>query len=191
MAVISLVASSGCNKTDELIPDETFGLKSAQPHTVTLPFEANLLGELVSFDQEATDCIDEGYLGRVILNASGNATQMGKVTFTLNFCALGPDDPNVPGDDNMYAGSSAELVAATGDKLFLYLEGGTVILGRTDVHPEYVTDYFRDIVTITGGTGKFDGAEGKLQMDDYDTNIDDYSHHHWTGEITLLKGKRK
>ena len=56
---------------------------------------------------------------------------------------------------------------------------------------EYVTDYFRDIVTITGGTGKFDGAEGKLQMDDYDTNIDDYSHHHWTGEITLLKGKRK
>jgi len=28
-------------------------------------------------------------------------------------------------------------------------------------------------------------------MDDFDTNFDEYSHHHWTGEITLVKGKGK
>ncbi|MDT8417030.1 MAG: hypothetical protein RQ864_04395 [Lutibacter sp.] len=188
MAVISLVA--GCNETDEFNTDEDFQLKSAQPREITVPFEVNLLGELVSFDQEDADCTGEGYLGRVILDASGTATHMGKVSLTFNFCALGPDDPDVPGEDYKYAGSEAVLVAANGDRLFLYLEGGTVIIGRTDDHPEYVTDYFRDIVTITGGTGRFEGASGELQMDDYDTNIDAYSHHHWTGEITLVKGKK-
>jgi len=184
MAVVSFMAS--CNTTDDPVSNDSFLKKT---HTVTVPFEADLLSELVSFDQEDAYCTDEGYLGRVILDATGNATHMGNVTLTFNFCCLGPDDPNIPGEDNKYAGSSAVLVAANGDKLFLCLEGGTVIIGRTDDHPEYVVDYWKDKITITGGTGRFEGAEGELQMDDFDTNIDEYSHHHWTGEITLVKGK--
>ncbi len=194
MIMLSIGLIISCSKPDPISTghDLNMGLKKGkiETKTVTVPFEVNLLGELVSFDLEAADCIDEGYLGRVILEANGTATHMGKVSLTFNFCALGPDDPDVPGEDNMYAGSSAVLVAANGDKLFLNLEGGTVIIGRTDDHPEYVTDYFRDIVTITGGTGRFEGATGELQMDDFDTNIDEYSHHHWTGTITLVKGKR-
>ncbi|MDF1570914.1 MAG: hypothetical protein RQ743_12555 [Bacteroidales bacterium] len=188
MAAFSLVA--GCDKTDEFIPDEDFQLKSVQLHEVTVPFEVNLLGQITNVDLEATECTDEGYYCRVIVESTGTATHMGKVSLTFNFCTYGPDDPDVPGEDNKYAGSSAVLVAANGDELFLYLEGGTVIVGRTDDHPDYVVDYWRDPIEILGGTGRFEGASGTLQMDDFTTNIDTYTHHQWTGEITLVKGKK-
>jgi hypothetical protein len=184
IAVISLVA--GCSKINDLISDELSG----QPIKVTVPFEANLLGEITTLDSENPECIDKGYAYHVIVEASGTATYMGKVSLTFDFCTLGPDDPDIPGADNKYAGSSSVLVAANGDKLFLYTEGGSVIDGRTDDQPDYVVAYWRDTFTITGGTGKFEGASGKLQMDDFSTNIDTYSHHHWYGKITLVKGKR-
>jgi hypothetical protein len=173
--------------SDELSVNE---LKSAQPITVTVPFEANLLGEVTNIDTENIECIDAGFFVKPTVDASGNATHMGKVSVILSFCAYGPDDPEVPGDDNKYAGSEAVMSAANGDKLFLYLEGGTVIYGRTDAHPDYVIDYWQDKVTITGGTGRFEGATGLLQMDDFSSNIDPYMHHHWTGTITLVKGKK-
>ena len=189
MAVISLTA--GCNKTDDQFLDESVELKSAQPHEVTVPFEVNLLGEITNMDFEAQECIDEGYAIRVIVETSGNATHMGKVSLTFDFCTAGPPDPNIPGSFYTYAASSSVLIAANGDKLFLYGEGSSGIIGRTDDHPDYVTDYWRGNITITGGTGRFEGASGELKSDDYCTNIDDYTHHHWTGSITLVKGKRK
>ena len=185
MAVISLAA--GCSKTDDQISDES----KSQPVTVTVPFEANLLGEITKLDSENPECKDEGYGYHAIVIARGTATHMGLVSITLDFCTYGPDDPNIPGADNKYASSSSELVAANGDKLFLYIEGGSVIDGRTDDHPDYVVDYWRDKIIITGGTGKFEGASGELQTDDFNTNIDTYAHHHWYGEITLVKGKRE
>ncbi|MBP1668794.1 MAG: hypothetical protein H6Q21_1160, partial [Bacteroidetes bacterium] len=47
--------------------------------------------------------------------------------------------------------------------------------------------YWRDPFEILGGTGKFKGATGKGTTDDYNSSEDPYSHHHWTGTITLLK----
>jgi hypothetical protein len=188
MAVISLVA--GCNKNDELTADENLQLKRAQPHLVNVPFEANMLSKLTNLDLENTECLEEGYVCKVTLEVEGTAAHMGKVHTIFNFCALGPDDPNIPGEDAKYSGSTCVMVAANGDELFLSLEGGSVITGRTEDHPDYVVDYWKDKVNITGGTGRFEGASGELQMDDYDTNIDTYSHHHWTGIITMLKGKK-
>lgn len=188
LAVIILVA--GCNKINEFKVDEDLQLKSAQPHKVTVPFEVNLLGKITNLIDDDQECINEGYAYHVVVESSGNATHMGRVSLTFDFCTAGPPDPNIPGSFYTYAGASSEMIAANGDKLFLYNGGGSGILGRTDDHPDYVTDYWRGIQIITGGTGRFEGASGELLVDDYCTSIDDYTHHHWTGEITLVKGKK-
>lgn len=186
-AIIGLLA--GCNKTDEFIENEIPELKKAQIE-VTVPFEVNLLGEITELIFDDPECLDEGYPVRAVVETTGNATHMGKVTLTFNFCSGGAPDPAIPNSLYTFAASTSEMTAANGDKLFLYLEGGTVIYGRTDAHPDYVDDYWRGIVTITGGTGRFEGASGELQVDDYTTSIDDYTRHHWTGKITLAKDKK-
>lgn len=180
---------SGCSK-DEVTTNNEELLKSAQPVKVTLPFEAHLLGNMVIADFENPECIQEGYAAHVIVEAEGTATHMGKVNVTFDFCAIGPDDPDIPGEDYKYTGGIFTLEAANGDQLFIDMEGSSVIVGRTEDHPEYVVDYFRYKITILGGTGRFEGASGELHADDYDTNLNDYSVHNWYGEITLVKGKR-
>ena len=187
MAVISIVA--GCDKTDDLISDESVELKSAQPHEVTVPFEANLLGEITNVDFEAPECIDEGYAAHVIVEASGNATQMGKVSLTFNFCSGGAPDPDIEGSVYTYAGFTADLIAANGDVLFLSYSSGSAIGGRLAEHPDHVYEYWGGTVEVLGGTGKFEGAKGNLTADDYVSTLDDYTHHRFYGELILLKGK--
>jgi len=187
MAVISLVA--GCNKTDEFVIDDSVELKSAQPQKVTVPFEANLLGEIASIDWEAQECIEEGYFVRVIVETTGNATHMGNVSLTFNFCSGGAPDPNIEGSKYTYAGSTADLIAANGDVLYLSFDDGIVMNGRTDEHPDDVYEYWRTPVSVLGGTGRFEGATGDLSSDDYVTT-DDQTHHRFYGKITLLKGKK-
>lgn len=187
MAIISLVAR--CDKADEFKADEEVQLKSAQPHKVTVPFEVNLLGEITNVDFEAQECIDEGYAARVIVECSGNATHMGKVSFVFNFCSGGAPDPDIEDSKYTYAGSDADLIAANGDVLYLSFDDGIVMDGRKDEHPEDVYEYWETPVRVLGGTGRFEGAEGELSSDDYVTT-DDITHHRFYGEITLLKGKK-
>ncbi|MBW6536115.1 MAG: hypothetical protein K0B11_13995 [Mariniphaga sp.] len=185
-ALIGLL--TGCNKTDAFTDDETADLKKAQVE-VTVPFEVNLLGEITELIFDDQECLDGGYPVRAVVETSGNATHMGKVTLTFAFCTGGAPDPAIPNSVYTFAASSFELTGANGDKLFLYNGGDAAILGA-NVHPDYVTDYWTSIAIVTGGTGRFEGASGELQMNDYCTSIDDYTHHHWTGEITLVKGKK-
>ena len=83
----------------------------------------------------------------------------------------------------------AYFVAANGDSLFVYVSG-QVIGGRMDDHPDYVVSYFRDPFIIKDGTGRFKGATGGGTTDDYNSSQDIYSHHHWVGTITMMKGKK-
>jgi len=172
-----------------LISDECVELKSAQSITVTLPFEANLLGEIRTL-VESEECTNEGYAGRAIVECSGTATHMGKVSCTFDFCSAGPPDPNIEGSIMTYAGSTGELVAANGDVLYLSFPGGSIINGRLDHHPDHVYGYWGGTMTVLGGTGKFEGAKGELTEDDYGSTLDDYTHHRFYGEITLVKGKK-
>ena len=41
---------------------------------------------------------------RVIVDFEGTATHFGKICGTFNFCAGGPDDPDVEGPDQAYEG---------------------------------------------------------------------------------------
>ncbi|WP_372950344.1 hypothetical protein [Mariniphaga sp.] len=180
---------AGCEKTAEFFENETPDLKSAQPQKITVPFEANLLGEIASIDWEAQECIEEGYFVRVIVETTGNATHMGKVSLTFNFCSGGAPDPNIEGSKYTYAGSTADLIAANGDVLYLSFDDGIVMNGRTDEHPDDVYEYWRTPVSVLGGTGRFEGATGDLSSDDYVTT-DDQTHHRFYGKITLVKGKK-
>ena len=179
---------AGCSK-DEVTPNNEELLKSAQPVTVTVPFEAHMLGTPILIDFENSECAQQGNPVHVIAEAEGTATHMGKVHITFDFCA-GGQDPDITVPHMTVGGGSYVLTAANGDELFLSTKGGAVLFGRTDEHPETVIDYWKYPYTITGGTGNFEGATGEIFTDDYDTSLNEQSVHNWYGEITLVKGKR-
>jgi hypothetical protein len=114
---------------------------------------------------------------------------MGKVHITFDFCA-GGEDPEITVPHMTVGPGSYVLTAANGDELFLSTEGGAVIFGRTDEHPETVIDYWKYPYTIIGGTGNFEGAAGEIFTDDYDTSLNEQSVHNWYGTIKLVKGKK-
>jgi hypothetical protein len=148
--------------------------------TVTMPFRADFIGNYVSVLPSAI-CGEDSWM-MVTNEGSGTGTFLGRFTHHMEFCcelATG-----------IYPGAfmRAYFVAANGDSLFVAC-AGQVMEGRAEGHPDYVTSYFRDPFVIEGGTGRFKGARGKGTTDDYNSSLDPYSHHHWTGTITLVKGK--
>ena len=181
---------TGCSK-DEVVPNNEELLKSAQPYTVTLPFKADFVNTFL--EQTGPDPIcgmwdpENGQFWMMVYGeGGGTATHLGKFTHHFEFC-----NDWVSG---IYPGPSgymeAYFVAANGDSLFLHVEG-QVIDGRLDHHPEDVIAYFTDPWEIIGGTGIFEGATGHGMTDDYvRESLPDNSFHHYTGEITLVKGKR-
>ena len=185
MTVFSIIAA--CNKTDELGFDEELtdiSLKKAQV-MVTVPFEATFTGDYVYIyfrpNEEMEEC-DEIFFCRVGVEFQGTGTQLGKFTGYFDFCACGPG--------GQYGPTVSEMVAANGDILYVSSEGH-VKGGRLPDHPEHVVSYWRDPFVILGGTGRFEGATGAGMTDDYNSSLDNNSHHHWTGTINLVKGKPK
>ncbi|QGY44762.1 hypothetical protein GM418_14120 [Maribellus comscasis] len=189
MLLLSLFFVAACSKTDDPVLEDSLLLKSAQPISVTVPFEAHMLGTPILIDFENSDCAQEGNPVHVIAEAEGTATHMGKVHITFEFCA-GGEDPEITVPHMTVGPNSLVMTAANGDELFLSTEGGAVIFGRTDEHPENVIDYWKYPYTITGGTGNFEEAEGVIYSDDYDTSLNEQSVHNWYGTIKLIKGKR-
>ncbi|MGQ1786543.1 hypothetical protein [Saccharicrinis sp. GN24d3] len=189
MTYLGLVLA--CAQSDDVVDEMSdTSLKSGRTHTVTLPFEANFLGEYTNVIYPDSTC-DESYNCRVFVDYTGTATHLGKMYGSFEFCACGPDDPNIEGPDGKYTGGETCFHAANGDKLFLRSEGSSVAYQMLPEHPEYVKSWWRDNWEITGGTGRFEGATGCGTSDDYNSSLDSYSHHHWTGTITMVKGKRK
>ncbi len=181
---------AGCSKDNELLNQNDVLLKSAQPHSVTLPFKADFVNTYL--EQTGPDPIcgewnpSEGQFWMMVYGeGGGTATHLGKFKHHFEFCC--------DWASGIYPGPSgymeAYFVAANGDSLFVHIEG-QVKDGRLDHHPEDVVSYFTDPWEITGGTGTFEGATGNGMTDDYNrASYPDNSFHHWTGEITLLKGK--
>jgi hypothetical protein len=176
-----------CSKSDHFWGDDPFGntMKGdhGQPVMVTLPFKADLIGvyEVVEPDVNCGYSEENPFMYHVIVTANGTATHLGKTYAYFDFCcdfATG-----------VYGPAEIYIIAANGDKLFLSGEG-QVLEGRLDYHPDYVISYWKDPMIVMGGTGSFEGATGTIMSDDYNSSEDPYSHHHWKGTITMVKGKQ-
>jgi len=184
-AVICLTFSCSKYEGDEMNVSLKKG--KAEPTTVTVPFKADFVGNYTYAGPEAScgEWNAEGGIlwGMVINEGGGTGTHLGKFTHYFEFCCEFLS--------GIYPGNHmvAYFTAANGDILFVSC-AGLVIEGRAPDHPEFVVSYFRDPFVILGGTGRFEGATGSGMTDDYNSSLDPYSHHHWIGTITLVKGKR-
>ncbi len=173
-----------CSKSNNFWGDDQLGntMKNGpvKPVEVTLPFKVDLVGEYTAVFPDI-DCglsETEPFMYRIIVDFEGTGTQLGKIAGTFSFCA------NVM--TGVYGPTVSHFTAANGDILYVSCQG-RVITGRLDDHPDYVIEYWRDPFVISGGTGRFEGATGGGMTDDYNSDLDPYSHHHWRGTITLVK----
>ena len=104
-------------------------------------------------------------------NGSGTATHLGLFTYSFQATVLLPD--------RIGEGASAHFIAANGDDL--YAEGYG--MGVPSSIPDFnlVTEHF----TITGGTGRFDGATGSLVVERLVNTVTLESSGEFSGVITL------
>jgi len=153
--------------------------KTHETKMVTVPFVVDYVGTYTNPGSTTDKC-----MMNVIVDGVGTGTHVGNSTIHFDFCV---DPSNVP-IDAPYGNSEAYIVAANGDTLFVSVEG-KVVFGRLEDHPEFVVSWWRDPFEIWGGTGRFEGATGGGMTDDYNSNEDPNSHHHWEGTITMMKGK--
>ncbi len=154
---------------------------------VTVPFKADFIGTYLPTDYQNSRCYTTDYNCYVNVQFVGTGTHLGKFTGYFDFCACGPDDPTIEGVDFMFEPTISEMVAANGDILYVSC-WGSVVIGREDDHPEHVINYWRGPFEILGGTGRFEDATGSGMTDDYNSSLDNNSHHHWTGTIIMKKG---
>jgi len=173
-----------CEKSDENVDQLPVSVKkSAKPHEVTVPFNAEFMGNYMPTSGVDLDMCGAYPMIRIFNEGGGTATHLGKFTHYFDFCV------NDQTGEYPFDHIEAFFVAANGDTLFVKVYG-RVINGRLPHHPEDVNSYFTDPWEILGGTGRFEGASGGGMTDDY--NRDSYpanSFHHWTGTITMKKGK--
>lgn len=175
---VALCLIVSCGRSDK--SSKRVSEKKGEAELVTLPFEINALGNYVYFGPDTLQnpkCTAPLSSWRVIVDGNGSGTPMGEITIHFDFC--GDEQSN-------YGNTYAYLLTSVGDTLFLSC-AGQVIDGRLNDHPEFVTSYWRDPFTISGGTGAYAGAKGSGMTDDYNSSEDPFSHHHWKGTITMMK----
>ncbi|MBN2699079.1 MAG: hypothetical protein JXR52_09640 [Bacteroidales bacterium] len=168
-------------------------LISACSQTITEPFEADFTGNYVSYlpDAKCGECpvdtagnpVGPECWTMVINEGSGTSTHLGNFTHYFEFC--GDDLSGIYPGDHMIA----YFIDENGDTLKVSC-AGKVLVGRTKDHPEHVNSYWKDPFVIEGGSGRFEGATGEGMTDDYNSDQDPFSHHHWKGTITLVKGNK-
>jgi hypothetical protein len=176
---------SGCSKL-EIQPDplnsaDESALKSAETKNVTMGFNIVFTG---NYDFAGVDDICGAYpMIHIINTGEGTGTHFGHLTSYFDFC--------VDNTDSSYPNGRiiAYFKDDNGDRLNVEV-AGFVLPGRVPGMPNFAISYFKDPFVIIGGTGRFEGATGSGMTNDYNSSKDPYSHHHWTGKITLVKGKR-
>jgi hypothetical protein len=175
---------AGCSKL-EIQPDplnsgDESALKSAKT-SVTMGFNIVFTGTYDFADLDPICVCDDVPMVRIINTGEGTGSHFGKLTHYFDFCVgVGSSYPNC----HMVAYFEDE----NGDRLFVEV-AGWVLGGRVPGMPNFATSYFKDPFEIIGGTGRFEDATGSGITNDYNSSKDPYSHHHWTGKITMVKGK--
>jgi hypothetical protein len=176
---------AGCSKL-EIQPDplnsaDESALKSAETKNVTMGFNIVFTGNY-DFAGPSVICGDYPPMVRIINTGEGTGTHFGHLTSYFDFC-VDDDDSSYPNDHII-----AYFEDENGDRLDVTV-AGFVLPGRVPGMPNFAISYFKDPFVIIGGTGRFEGATGSGMTNDYNSSKDPYSHHHWTGKITLVKGR--
>ena len=181
--IVGVGLLSACSKSDQFWGDEPLGKSikgvKTEPVMVTTPFKVDYLGNYTSMEVVA-GCGDYPNM-RIVVDGTGTGTYVGKSTVHFDFCC------NVETGVYGFGVPTEYIVAANGDILYISC-AGQVKTGRLPDHPDYVNSYWKDPFVILGGTGRFKGSTGGGMTDDYNSDLDPYSHHHWTGTITMVKG---
>ena len=179
MVFVGLV--TGCTRSDDLEFDNATSSKKGVEKDLTMGFNLVFTGDYIYQGPDA-ECGDFPPYVRVINEGEGTGTHFGKVKSYFDFC--------VDVRDSSYPNGRiiAYFEDENGDKLFVEV-GGFVLGGRVPGMPSFATSYFKDPFVITGGTGRFEGATGQGMTNDYNSSKDPFSHHHWTGKITMKKAK--
>ena len=106
----------------------------------------------------------------VLVDATGNATQLGQ--FTL-------DIPHVVNRATRAATGTYEFTAANGDKVYAEFTG----LAMPTATPGVL--YIEETATITGGTGRFAGATGSFTVERLYDTVNGETKGSFEGTITL------
>ena len=195
-ALLFLFAGIGllisCSKSDEMLPiddPQESTLKSAknEPHMVSVPFKADFS---VWDHSDYSDLSCGGYpVFLLTMLGNGNITHLGKMTTMMTFCC----DVST----GYYYNTVGSFVAANGDELsFEIIEGQ--IVPNDEPNSAYYQSKFNDLVTFTGGTGRFEDATGSAYTHAYVHNDEDGPEgpDEWRtdffskGTLILVKGKR-
>ena len=108
-----------------------------------VPFKGSLAGDVTITP------LDPPFLS-VLVDATGNATQLGQFTLTI---------PHIVNPANGTAIGSYEFTAANGDTLFADFTGQATPTATPGVL------YIEETATITGGTGRFADATGSFTVE--------------------------
>lgn len=136
------------------------------------PFEANFFTILAGFEEDAGCSAPHNFLNTQ--EGSGTATLIGDFTTRITFCV----NPNTL----EYENGQGSFLAENGEGIFF--SGGGQVLPSNE--PGYDLE-FMDSFTITGGTGRFEGATGSLTTNSFVNLTTQQTDHTWTGTITLTK----
>ena len=180
LVVFALTLVISCGGSDKTSRKDS--LKKGKTETVTVPFEVTATCNYTYVGSDTLPvpkCTEPLNTWRAIVDGEGTGTPVGDFAVHFDFC----------GDSaGNYGNCYAYMALSDGDTLFISA-AGRVIDGRLDDHPSFVTSYWKDPVTILGGTGKYKEATGEIISDDYNSSEDPYSHHHWKGSITMISQK--
>lgn len=170
-----------CSKSDHFWGNEPLGrTDDPEPVMINIPFKADFITFYTNVYPEPSCGDNPPWDYRVIVDVDGTATHLGKISGRLEFCC----DMST----GIYKDAVGSFVAANGDELFIN-SWGKVIDGKLPEHPWYVISWWKDPFEFVGGTGRFEGATGGGMTDSFNSSEDDVAHHHWTGTLTLPKGK--
>lgn len=155
-----------------------------------VPFKAKFATRLTPDRLGEVSCDDPSLPFPNFQSGFGKATHLGGFTVELTFCGAG---------GGVYGGANGYMEAANGDRLFICIDRGQVILPLPEPHPVYDA-FFKDPFEFCGGTGRFEGASGGGMTNSLvDLWNEDYpfpgpiipnhrTDHEWTGTLILPNG---
>ncbi len=130
LMVIGLAAAAGAGSSDR-------------------PFKATFEGEV--FWMPVPECESANPWGlQTLSEGTGRASHLGKTTMESGHCTPGPED-------TLYGPGDMTFVAANGDELHITYGGECPLVGDLEIGETFSCTVDFD---ITGGTGRFDDAEG-------------------------------